>query len=129
VDSNITEAAVSDGGTLRVEYPRLTRPALAAPFAVEVTSPGGFQDPILLAISRPWIESWDENAFYPSPSSETGDRDWVIYEFDPPPGDEFRVFYDARLEPARQTSIDGAVELRQGSNVLARVDLTTVVLP
>ena len=47
----------------------------------------------------------------------------------PPPGDTFRLFYDARLEPARQTSIDGAVELRQGDTRLGRVDFRTEVRP
>jgi len=52
-----------------------------------------------------------------------------VYEFDPPEGDEFRFFYDARLEPARQSSLDGVVELRQGDTVLGRVEFHTEVRP
>jgi len=129
VDSAVREIALGDGGTMRVEYPELTRPALASPFAVEVVRPGGFEAPIELAVSRPWIEVWDENGMYPAPSAETGDPDWVVYEFDPPDGDEFRFFYDARLEPARQSSVDGVVELRQGDTVLGRVEFRTAVRP
>jgi hypothetical protein len=129
VDSTVREIGLGEDGTLRVEHPEVTRPGLASPFAVEVHRPGGFDAPIELAISRPWIESWDENGMYPTPSSETGDADWVVYEFDPPDGDEFRFFYDARLEPARQSSVDGAVELRQGGTVLGRIELDTRVLP
>lgn len=118
------------GGEMRVSYPSLTRPALASPFSVEVTRRGGFgDDKIELAISRPWIEVWDENGFYPTPSGETGDDRWVVYEFDPPEGDTFRFFYDARLEPGRQQSVRGAVELREGSEVLAAVSFETKVRP
>lgn len=129
VDSAVVTADGPDGLELRVEHPAVVRPALAAPFAVEVTRPGGFDGPIRLAISRPWIESWDENAWYPAPASEVGERDWVVYVFDPPEGDTLRVFYDARMEPARQQSVDGAVELRGQDGVLASVSFTTTVRP
>jgi len=129
VDSAEREVALGEDGTLRVEYPELTRPGLASPFAVEVTRPGGFEAPIELAVSRPWIEVWDENGMYPAPSAETGDADWVVYEFEPPDGDKFRFFYDARMEPARQSSVDGVVELRQGDTVLGRVEFRTAVRP
>ena len=126
--SEVTDAY--GGGELIVEHPTVTRPALATPFRVTVRQPGGFAGPIHLAVSRPWIEMWDENGFYPSPSAETADAEWVEYEFDPPDGTELVVFYDARLEPARQNGERGAVELRddQGA-VLAAVEFTTRVMP
>ena len=130
VDSRTVTAEATDGTTMEVEYPYVTRPALAAPFAIELTNPDGFDEPIEIAISRPWIEVWDENGMYPGPSSETADDEWVVYEFDPPDGTRFRFFYDARLEPARQESISGAVELRGGSEgVLAKVSFRTQVRP
>ena len=129
VDSATVTVRAVDGSTLTVEHPSTTRPALASPFSVEVVRPGGFDGPIEIAVSRPWIEVWDENGFYPTPSGETGDADWVVWEFDPPDGDRFRFFYDARLEPARQWGIDGAVELRDGAATLARVDFRTNVRP
>jgi hypothetical protein len=122
--------AVGDGVTLVVEYPSVTRPALASPFRVRVERPEGFDAPVILAVSRPWIEIWDENGLYPSPSAETGDGRWVEWEFDPPDGTVFTVFYDARLEPARQQSAEGTVELRDvGGDVLAAVTFETRVRP
>ena len=129
VDSRTTTVEASDGTTMAVEYPEVTRPALAAPFAIELTNPDGFDEPIEIAISRPWIEVWDENGMYPGPSSETADEKWVVYEFDPPDGDRFRFFYDARLEPARQESVRGVVELRGPEGVLATVRFRTQVRP
>jgi hypothetical protein len=40
-----------------------------------------------------------------------------------------RFFYDARLEPARQESVEGAVELREGDERVASVNFHTTVRP
>ena len=129
VDTGTVADRAATGEALTVEYTAVTRPALASPFTVEVESPGGFDGPIVIAVSRPWIEVWDENGLYPSPDGETGDPDWVVYEFEPPDGDTFRVFYDARLEPARQESVAGVVELRRDDEAIASVRFETKVRP
>ena len=122
--------AEGDGVTLVVEYTSTTRPALASPFRVRVEQDGGFDGPITVAVSRPWIEIWDLNGVFPAPSSETGDDEWVEWEFDPPDGEIFEVFYDWRLEPARQETQDGVLELRdETGDVLATVEFTTTVRP
>ena len=121
----------TQAGTARlsVDYPAVVRPALASPFAIRVDSTEGFTEPITIAVSRPWIASWDENGLYPTPSSETGDADWVIWEFEPPDGNVFVLSYDGRIEPALQSGRDGAVELRDGTEILGRVDFHTRVMP
>lgn len=129
VDEGEIRADTPDGGELRVTYPAVTRPALAAPFAIEVYAPDGFDAPIELAVSRPFVESWDENGFYPSPDTETGDRDWVVYEFDPPDGTTLRVFYDGRIEPGRQSGMTGRVQLREDGGVAAEVRFDVEVRP
>lgn len=122
--------ATGDGVSLVVEYPSVTRPALVSPFRVRVERADGFDGPITLAVSRAWIEMWDQNGLYPSPSAETGDDDWVEWEFDPPDGTVFELFYDARLEPAWQRSEDGRLELRNtDGSVVAAVDFRTRVRP
>ena len=132
VDDRVVRVDTPDG-TLVVQYPAVTRPALASPFRFRVEQPGGFEAgvPVVVAVSRPWIEMWDENGLYPSPSAETGDGDWVIWEFDPPAdGGVLEVFYDARIEPARQQGQSGELELRDDAGVvLAHVDLRTEVRP
>jgi hypothetical protein len=129
VDTRTTFVDTPDG-RLVVEHPSVTRPALASPFRVRVEQPGGFDGPITIAVSRPWIEMWDENGFYPTPSGETGDPGWVVWEFDPPDGSAFSFFYDARVEPGRQSGQSGEVQLRDDDGtVLASVDLRTEVRP
>lgn len=129
VDTETTFVDTPDG-RLVVQHPTVTRPALATPFRVRVEQPGGFDAPITIAVSRPWIEMWDENGLYPSPSAETGDPEWVVWEFDPPEGSAFALFYDARIEPARQSGQSGEVQLRDDDGtVLATVSMRTEVRP
>lgn len=129
VDSARVSDRGNDGTLLTVDYPELTRPALASPFAVEVSRAGGFDAPIEVAVSRHWMEQWDENGFVPEPESSTGDLEWVVYEFEPPDGDTLRVFFDARLEPARQESLEGAVQVRSPGEPIAEVRFETTVRP
>jgi len=122
--------AAGDGVTLVVEYPSTTRPALASPFRIRVERDGGFDGPITIALSRPWIEIWDLNGVFPNPSAETGDDEWVEWEFDPPDGPVFEAFIDWRMEPAKQESQDGVIELRdETGDVLATVEVATTVRP
>ena len=129
VDTAAVEQQTADGRRLRVEYAELTRPALASPFAIEVTDADGFTEPIELAVSRSFIELWDENGMYPTPSAERGDEQWVVWEFDPPDGTTLRFFYDARLEPARQRGFPGRVQWREDGVPVAEVSFDVKVRP
>jgi hypothetical protein len=67
---------------------------------------------------------------FPNPSAETGDDEWVEWEFDPPDGPVFEAFIDWRMEPAKQESQDGVIELRdETGDVLATVEVATTVRP
>ena len=61
-------AATGGGFTLDVQYPSVTRPALASPFEIRVTRPGGFDRPITLAVTLDYLKIWDANGLFPAPS-------------------------------------------------------------
>lgn len=122
-------AAVGGGHELDVEYGTTSRPGLATPFAIEVRRPGGFDGPITVAVDHHYMQMWDENGFYPTPSSETTDGPWLLWEFDPPEGDVLRFTYDARIEPAVQQGRDGRVAVMEGGVPVVEVDFHTRVLP
>ncbi|MDQ1665488.1 MAG: hypothetical protein QOH75_1519 [Actinomycetota bacterium] len=69
-----------------------------------VRHPGGFTEPIRLAVSADLLERFDFQNFYPNPSKETATGTFVYYEFDPPPGDTFRLSLDARTAPDQNGS-------------------------
>jgi len=117
------------GYHLEVRYPAVTRPGLASPFRVEVSSSGGFSQPVTVAVDRSYLAIWDENGLSPAPTSELVNGPWVEWEFDPPAGDLLTVTFDARIEPAAQSSRDGAVRLVVDNRSVAEVDFRTRVMP
>ena len=127
-DDRVT--ATGDGYELDVEYPTVTRPALATPFSIVVRHDGGFDGPVDLAIAGEWLEMWDFQALYPEPSEMTGDPERVVMSFDPPDGDVLRIFLDARIQPAQQSGRDGSVALLDElGNEVASVEFHTRVMP
>src|SRR5688500_11220358 len=52
-----TATVSADGGgyILEVSYPSVSRPALASPFEIVVTRAGGFDGPVMLAISGDYL--------------------------------------------------------------------------
>jgi len=121
--------ASGGGFDLDVEYPSLTRPALASVFRIAVRRAGGFDEPVQVAVSRKYLEAWDLNGVLPAPAAETSLREWVIWEFDPPPGDDLLVTYESRVEPGQQSSVRGAVAVMVEDEPVAQVRFTTVMRP
>lgn len=125
------EAAASGGGyELVVEYPSVSRPALATPFAFVVRRDGGFDGPIDVAIDSDWLGMWDFQALWPEPSEMTATPQDVVMTFDPPDGDVLRVSLDARIQPSEQSGRDGRVAvLDDGGDVAVEVSFRTRVNP
>ncbi|HEY9557571.1 MAG TPA: hypothetical protein VIR58_12605 [Acidimicrobiales bacterium] len=128
VDSR-RERAVADGYELVVHYGTVTRGGLATPFEIEVTRTGGFDGPITIGVSRAYLELWDENGFYPTPSAETTNGDWLMWEFDPPDTETFRFSFDARIAPSIQRGASGSVAVFDANVPVVSVDADTRVLP
>lgn len=125
-----TESAIAGGTSLEVRYPAVTRPGLASPFEIIVGSAVDAGDTVSIAVSADYLEMWDTNAVRPTPSSETMLGDWIIWEFDAPPGDVLRVSFDARIEPAVQTSRGGDVAvLDDDFRPIVQVEFDTTVRP
>lgn len=125
-----TVRSSAGGYRLEVRHGRTSRPALATPFDITVRRAGGFAGPVFVAVTADYLRMWDENALVPAPSSEVSDGEWVVWEFEPPEGDELRIAYDARIEPAAQSGRKGRVEVRDESgDPIVGVSFETEVLP
>lgn len=122
-------AATGGGFELDVEYPSLTRPALASVFRIAVRRADGFDEPVQVAVAREYLEAWDLNGVLPGPAAETSLGTWIVWEFDPPPGDELLVTYESRIEPGEQTSVPGAVAVLVEDEPVVEVRFTTVMRP
>lgn len=118
------------GYMLTVEYPRVTRPGHAVPLSVEVRRPGGFGDqPVELRISTRYFALFDENGVQPAPSTETASGEDLIWEFDPPPGDVLRVYFDTRTGPNRQRGESGRISVLKDGEPIVTLDVRTTVMP
>jgi hypothetical protein len=124
-----TASVSSDGYRLDVVYPRVARPGLDAPLQVTVTHPGGFGKALTLAVSGHYLDLFESQGFRPSPSDETRAGDTYYLTFSAPPGDSFRVYFDAYIQPASQAGRDGWVEVMDGDTVVARTSYSTTILP
>ncbi len=123
-------ARASGGGfELTVRHPRVTRAALASPFDIEVRHAGGFEGPVTVAVDRDYLRLWDINYIHPTPASEIGEGEWVIWEFDPPAGDVLKVSMDARLEPAVQSGATGQVAVLVDGAPVVEVTFPARVMP
>lgn len=120
VHSRTATADGSDGTRVEVTYPQVARPALAIPFHVRISRPGGFDEQIEVRITRTWLESFDENGVLPAPAEEGSDGDDVVWTFDPPDGEVFTLTLDTRVEPGVQWRRHGTTTVTVGSE---RIDV------
>lgn len=123
--------ATTDGWTLRVEHPQISRPALDYPLTITVEHAGGFGPMVRLRIPRGLLEHLDVNLVSPAASAETGTARYVEWSFDSPAGDELVVSVDARLSPTEMAGPDrfDVAVVDEVGDVLVEVPVTFVVLP
>jgi hypothetical protein len=109
------KSAARGGYVLTVTYPQISRPGHAVKYEVHVHRPGGFDGPIHMRFSSAYFDMFDENSFGPDADSATTTGAYDLYEFSPPPGDEFVVSSDTRVEPARQRGTSGEASVLDDS--------------
>ena len=121
----------SGSHSLRVEYPAETRSSIVTPVRVHLRKDGGFgDDPVEIAFSRQLFEHLDFQNWYPNPSAETADARWIVYEFDPPDGDELAISLDARTGPNQWFSTDRySVEVRERGRPVVSARFRMTVWP
>lgn len=126
-----TVRASGGGYDLSVDYPQVTRAGQPAPLRITVRSTSGFGDVVQIRLCRGFFTDADFQGWYPTPSAESSDGSWIVYEFDPPPTqDTLQISLDGRTAPGQFGSVDSCevAVLREDSPV-ARVHFTGWRLP
>ncbi len=111
---------------------QVTRPGLATPFAVEISSTDGSPLPaiVTLRLATAYMAIFDFNGLEPTPSASFSTDQWTWWEFEVPPDQPtLRVAADARLEPSVQWARSGSAALEVDGESLVSVDFTTWVMP
>jgi hypothetical protein len=127
-----SEAVSADGYDVQVDHPRITRGGLSADFDVQVVRPGGFGgSPVMIAATKDYLELFDIQRVFPAPIRETGARTLVYWTFEPPPGDVLDVsFTTGTGESLGQVGVhDAEVQVLAGGTLIARIPLSTVLVP
>jgi hypothetical protein len=124
-----TSTASANDYSLTVTYPSITRPGLPVRWEFTVTHAGGFSEPISLATTFDALHLFDTSNLEPEPRSSTASADALIYTFDPPPGDTFRVSLDANAEPGMNEAGPLTTSVLVDGQSVVSVTYRTVVVP
>jgi hypothetical protein len=112
VRSRTVHASARDGSvTLDVHYAQVARAGLDVPFEVTVRRAGGFDDDIVLTISKSYLDLFDLNSQ------------------DPPPGDTFVLSLDMQVQGGRHWGRAGAVSVVEDGRPVARAAFKTWLAP
>lgn len=111
-----------------VRYADRARGALAAPFRITIERAGGFSSQIEVRTSQSYLEIFDDNGLEPDPVEMTTEAGYVIWTFDPPPGDTLEIILDARIEPGVFGRERGTSTVSVGGDEVT-LEYTTWVMP
>ena len=124
--------ASGNGYLLDVLHTEITRPGLATPWSVEVSTVDGSALPetITVGLTTSYLAMFDLNGLSPTPSSSFSTEEWTWWTFEIPPGrPSLHIDLDARLEPAVQWVRFGSAALEVDDVRASAVEFATWVLP
>ena len=121
--------ASEDGFTLTLDYPAIARAGLDVRWELHVVKPGGFGDGLTIALGADYFSIFEAQGWYPDPSTQTRTADLLLLTFDPPPGDEFVLSFDAYVQPASQRGSPGSAAIWLDDRQVARIDYRTRLVP
>ncbi|MFO7299342.1 MAG: hypothetical protein DIU67_004020 [Actinomycetes bacterium] len=127
-----TVTAAGGGLELEVRHASVTRPGIATPFVVKVSSSDGSPLPALVTIriDRSYLEILDENGIDPDPTTSFQDERWTWWGFAVPEGAQgVLVGFDARLQPSSQVGRRGTVAVEVDGQEVVSAEILTVVMP
>jgi hypothetical protein len=124
-----TTTASRAGYLMKLDYPRVARAGLDVTWQLTVTRPAGFEKTLVLALSASQFDIYEHQAFYPEPDSETRTADDLILTFVSPPGDTFKLSFDAYVQPSSQLGRDGSIAVLDEGRKVATLDYSTWLAP
>ena len=121
--------AHSNGYELTVTYPSISRPGLPVRWEVLLKHPGGFQEKVRIAITFDYFHLFDVTGIEPESTSSSSDGKTIVFEFDPPSGDTFRMQFDASVEPGVHELPRATTSALVGGRPAVQVSFATRVVP
>ncbi len=121
--------SASEGGlAVELQYADRARGGLAVPWNLTIRREDGFSGQVIVETDGPYLTALDLNAIHPEPAEMTGSGETVVWEYDPPPGEELVIQLDVRIEPSRQEPLEATTVVRaEGAEV--RLEYRTWLAP
>lgn len=95
----VVEGPTGDGHHLQLEYAQTSRPGLDVPFEIRLTRPEGLDPEVTLAITGDYLRLYETQAWYPEPSEQTRDGEWLYLTFTTHGQSEMVIDFDAYIQP------------------------------
>lgn len=95
----VVERAGPEGHQLRLEYAETSRPGLDVPFEIRLTKPEGLDPEVTLAITGDYLDLYETQGWYPEPTEQTRDGEWVYLTFATEGQPVMVIDFDAYLQP------------------------------
>lgn len=120
------------GYTIEVSHASVTRPGLATPFGVEVSTADDAELPptITIRIDASYLAMFDDHGMEPTPDDSYNTTEWTWWTFEIPEGrSTFLVEIDARIEPSVQWGRHGSAVLELEGDPVVEAEFSTWVMP
>jgi hypothetical protein len=117
------------GYELRMTVSRVTRPGQDTDWIAEIRRPGGFAEPVLLAVGDAYLDAIDQPSVRPEPTSSTTDGTTTFWEFEPPGGDTLEVKLEGRFAQDSTGRHRGVTAIVEEGGFAVVAEYRTLVLP
>ena len=120
---------VANGYTLTVSFARVTRPGLPVRWEYQLGHAGGFSGPVAFTTTFDYLHLFDLTGIDPTPSGQSSTGDDIVWQFDQPASDTFRVTFDAAAESGLHEVPTAIVRVLIGGSPVVEASFETVVVP
>lgn len=97
--AGVVEGTAADGHHLRLEYAETSRPGVDVPFEIRVTRAEGLDPEITLALSDDYLDLYETQGWYPEPTEQTRDGEWLYLTFATEGQPVLTIDFDAYIQP------------------------------
>jgi hypothetical protein len=80
-------------------------------------------------VTADYFDIYEEQGLDPAPATETSDGERLLWTFEPPPGDEFAIDFDAYIQPSSQLGASGEVAVLEAGVPVVTVPFRTWLVP
>ena len=76
-----------------------------------------------------YFDIYESQGLDPEPASQTADGEFLYWTFDPPPGEDLTIDFDAYIQPSSQWGESGEVRVLDGDRTAVATTFTTSLVP